>query len=241
MRMLTSANGTAHSDARRRCAFAQSAAPSRNGPCWPGGGRFVVLPGMPRAADDARQPGGIGKRGGLHVDDDPAGRRVGEARVRAEVRVDLRPAWPAPADRAPGRSRGRGGPDRDRCASRTASGCPRLRLLRRTIRVFSPTEAEAAGARSPRTRAGGRTPPPDRESSRSPLIARLGSGCSQSSSAPLRGNSTVGGSMPTLTNTGRAGRAALVEHQLVPALVRIVERSGAQRDLRRRTIRCRRG
>ena len=29
-----------------------------------------------------------------------------------------------------------------------------------------------------------------------------GSGCSQSISAPLRGKTTVGGSMPTLTNTG---------------------------------------
>jgi hypothetical protein len=62
--MLTSANGSAHR-MLGVCAFAQSLAPSVNGPLWPGGGRFVVVPVKPRPPMTAASPGGIGKRGGL--------------------------------------------------------------------------------------------------------------------------------------------------------------------------------
>ena len=67
MRMLTSANGTAHRMLGVVVVFAQSTARITNGPWpWPGGGTFVVVPGKPRPPPTTpASPAGIWKRGGF--------------------------------------------------------------------------------------------------------------------------------------------------------------------------------
>ena len=199
MRMLTSALGSAHRMLGGGFAFAQLLAPSSSGPC---SGRRQVGDGArdAAAAEDAGQPGGIGKRGGLTS---TTMRLVGVSARRAYARkcasISSCVAFGGRIGRleevedVPARARV------ERWSSNRIGlpGCggwddPASPRRRRRARC----------ARSPRTRAGGRTRPPDRESSRSRRAAGGSGPALQSISAPLRGNSTVGGSMPTLTNTG---------------------------------------
>ena len=172
MRMLTSASGTAHRMLGVCCVFAQSLAPSRNGPCWPGGGRFVVVPVNPRPPTTAASPAGIWKRGGLMS---TTMRLVGVlARLENARRCASFTAWGVSCGRTGAwkkRRTCRPGPAPSYATSKR-SGPPCCAGGR--IEIFAP-KSRSASARSPPTRGAGRTwRPPDRGSSRWRAAASYG-------------------------------------------------------------------
>ena len=201
------------------CVFAQSLAPSRNGPCWPGGGRFVVVPVNPRPPTTAASPAGIWKRGGLMS---TTMRLVGVlARLENARRCASFTAWGVSCGRTGAwkkRRTCRPGPAPSYATSKR-SGPPCCAGGRRRS---SRRSREAPLARSPPTRGAGRTwRPPDRGSSRWRAAgAMVVLAVARKLGAVAR--ELDGGRIDADADEHRpAGGAALLEHHLVPALERL--------------------